>query len=372
MDQTCASTRWLVVCVLSLGGLALLSSAAEGSDHWLSFVPDQRALDTPECIRPAAAPAMGSSQGWHGSGAQSSSLFAAGTSPLEALERSTASSTAVNKSVSETATAETAIWASTYAGISRFQDHSDLDGFSAQTYGFIVGAGLNFGDDFLLGLLFGYERSNYDLNHHGGNGAMSSIRFGPYAVKRFGAWFVNANLTAAMHRIHYRRYTFGIFENRGTFATCDLTLATTIGREINLSDATMITPFGSLIYVRQSQKDYRESGFIPTGVSFDASHDAALTSRLGMRLRHIVKAGRMVMIFNLDGSWSHRCLFGGGGVLSTGTISGIGVGARNYFTYGANVVVPFSKSTSLVFAYNGRFGSDYVASFGSLSLRIAL
>ena len=117
-------------------------------------------------------------------------------SPVETLERwasSTANSAVAGKLA--TATREPAFWGELYAGRQKYQTRSSRSGLESCTTGVMMGVHYPIGADLLVGLMLGYERNNFDISHSGGHGDMDSLRFGPYASKRFGPWVVDASVT---------------------------------------------------------------------------------------------------------------------------------------------------------------------------------
>ena len=270
---------------------------------------------------------------------------------LEAWAKSSATSAAGGQTAG-LAMRGPSLWGMFYGGSSKYQNLSDRDGFRACTYGFLFGLSYPMGDDFLVGFMMAYEHSAFDIRHRGGNGDTESFRFGPYASKRFGAWYVNASLTAGLHWVDYRRYEFG-FENKGDYGACDLTLASTIGRDFQLSPAAVISPYVTMVYSYLNQKSFRETGFMPLARRYDSTQETGLTTYFGTRFRYDTTLCGMAMTLGLDAAWAHQCFYGDedqvpGYAISPGSIAGpkeqFGTGSRNFFVYGANVEIPLTDS----------------------------
>ncbi len=270
-----------------------------------------------------------------------------------------------------------------YGGTSNFQTRETRDGFRACTYGLTIGIDYPMGDGFLIGFLMGYEHSSFDMRHGRGDGDMESFRFGPYASKQFGAWYVNASLTAGLHWIDYTRqvpFAPPFIKNKGNYQACDVNLSATVGHDFQVTDSILLSPYGTLSYTYLNQTSFRESGFVPTATRYDSTQDTALTSFLGVRGRYAGEIFGTAMALNLNAAWAHRCFFGDETQAPFHAVSGfqmgpqqnLGSSSRNYFVYGANVVLPLTESTSLTAGYNGRFGSDHVTHFGTVAVRIAL
>ena len=314
------------------------------------------------------------------------------------------------------------LWGSFYGGTSRYQGHDGRDGFQACTHGATIGIEYNLTEDFLVGFLIAYERSRLKFGQGatsttikppglfdpfiiaetqtetGGSASMESLRFGPYASKRFGLWFVNASITAGLHQVKYQRgmlsagtqtgaITGTVYNTwadgatvKGRYDAWDIALSGTVGRDIPLSSNDTLSPFTTLTYAYINQDSFDETGDVSLARKFESTQETALISYLGARYRHTGELCGMPLAVNLNAAWAHQWFYGDEQQVARGTVTNTAYGSKqrlgsttkDYVVYGASVEMPISENTSLSVGYNGQYGTDHITHFGSISLRIAL
>ncbi|MBT3278057.1 MAG: autotransporter outer membrane beta-barrel domain-containing protein [Phycisphaerales bacterium] len=311
-----------------------------------------------------------------------------------------------------------ALWGSFYGGSSRYQDHDGRNGFQACTYGAIIGAEYDMGDDFLIGFMVAHERSRLKFGtgssanttigllyiidemrtETGGNASLETLRFGPYASKQFGKWFVNGSITAGLHKAKYQRgmlsegtqtgsITGTLYNSwsdsetvKGSYNAWDLAFSGSVGRDIQLSDNDLLTPYAALTYNYIQQDGFTESGDISISRKFGSTQETALTSYLGARYHHNGDLFGMPVALSVNAAWAHQCLFGDEKQSGRGTVTNLPYGPsqrlgstnNDYIVYGASLDMPLCESTSLSVGYNGQYGSDHITHFGSVQLHVAL
>ena len=245
--------------------------------------------------------------------------------------------------------------------------HTGSDGNAARldrsAGGLVMGADGALGDTLRVGALWGYSRTNVDVDARSSSGQIDSYHLGAYAGGQWGAAAIRTGIAYSWHDVHTTRSiafpgvsdTARASYNGGTFqAFGELGYGFDLGR-------TRVEPFANIAYVRARSDAFDETGGDAALTGGKASTDITF-STLGLRAATSFDFGNAQATFRAGAGWRHA--FGdrtpvtqmryiaGGNALS---IAGLPV-TRDAATVDAGLEVAISQKASLGVSYSGQFG----------------
>ncbi|HEX7848794.1 MAG TPA: autotransporter-associated beta strand repeat-containing protein [Sphingomonas sp.] len=245
--------------------------------------------------------------------------------------------------------------------------HSGSDGNAARldrsTGGLLMG--LDAGSETVrLGAVWGYSRTNIDVDARGSSGKIDSYHLGAYAGGQWGAAAIRAGVAYSWSDLHTtRNIAFPGFSdttrasyNGGTFqAFGELGYGFDLGR-------TRLEPYANAAYVRARTSGFGESGGDARLSGARAATDVTFTT-IGLRTATSFDLGGAQATLRAGAGWRHAfgdaapvtaLRYRAGG--SAFTIAGLPA-ARDAATIDAGLDIAISGRTSIGLSYGGQFGN---------------
>lgn len=258
--------------------------------------------------------------------------------------------------------------------------HTGTDGNAARldrsTSGLLMGIDFAAGEGTRLGIVWGYDHSEVDLDQRAATGKIDGYHFGAYAGRGWGALTMRAGIAYSWQDIHTnRQVTFaGIADapaatyGGGTFQSFgELSYALHAG-------AATLEPYIEGVYVRARTNEFAETGGDAKLSGARSALDVTFTT-LGLRAANDFNLGGARATVRLGGGWRHafgdvapvtamRYLAGS----ATFAITGLPV-ARNTAALDAGLDVALSDRASIGISYTGQFGDRMSEQAAKASLR---
>lgn len=274
------------------------------------------------------------------------------------------------------------LWGQAFGGHANQSQRDQIDGYSADYGGALIGLDRDVGHDWRLGGVFSYSsataRNDGDTN--GDNTRINSYGLFGYGSYVAATWY--ANVSAGIVKQNYsttRTIDFTGFSGsaNGSFSGQQYVARGEVGYPIVLSNFT-VTPLASLTYSYLKQDAYTESGGNGAALSVDSSHTTSVSSDIGAKFEKefVTSAGNLVPEIRL--AWRHE--YDNTRVRTTANFAGDPTGASSFTTLGASPVKDsalFSLGLTLLKAndlsvtvrYEAQVGGGYRSQAGSLRLR---
>jgi len=188
-------------------------------------------------------------------------------------------------------------------GEARQSSDKGINGYSADTYSIALGADKQVNKNFLLGASLGYIHSDSDVSGITGSGSDSST----YMLSAYGSyefspsWYLDGVLSYGRVALDTKRTAAG---NRlvGDTNANQWNLSIGVAKEIALSEAITVKPFGQLHYTNVSINGYREKGGA-AALLYKSNTIDSLVSEIGVGAER-----KLVNGWSVNGSlaWEHE------------------------------------------------------------------
>jgi outer membrane autotransporter protein len=179
-------------------------------------------------------------------------------------------------------------------------------GFDFHTAGFTVGGDYRFTDRFLLGMAFGYVKTNAEFDSSAGNfsnKAYSLSAFGTYYILE--KLYVDGIVTYGWDNYTTERNVTGTGTAKGSPSGTHLAPSLSAGYNFNLGALTF-GPTGRLEYVRVDIDAYREHGASPFDLSIRSQTIESLTTAFGGQATYAISTSVGVFLPLVRAEWVHE------------------------------------------------------------------
>lgn len=274
------------------------------------------------------------------------------------------------------------VWGQAFGGHASQDARDQIDGYSANYAGVLVGVDTALTPNWVAGGVFAY--SNTAVNNTGST-AGDSTRVSAYGLTGYASysgdpWYVN--LSAGVTPQHFnttREVNFEGFSGQadGSFSGQQYVARAEFGVPLQLAYATL-TPEATLTYSYSHQSAYQESGGNGAALAVDAMHDTSVRSSLGARIERGFKTSYGEVVPQVSANWVHefdhsRVITGASYAAdATGQTAFTTVGASpigDYADLGLGVTMLRASNLSVTARYELQAGKGFVSQTGSLRLR---
>ncbi|CAN1514789.1 Outer membrane autotransporter barrel [Methylophilaceae bacterium] len=259
------------------------------------------------------------------------------------------------------------------------KERSDVDGYQADTGGFVLGGDKVVGNgDARFGAAFAYGSTG--ISGKGANTAnrtdidsYQGIFYGSYNA---GAWYADASLGYGRHQYDTKRVVSLVGANlTGSHNANQYSAKLGFGLPFS-SGVTTITPLANLAYVKLDQNGYTESDRNDTGaaLSVDSTKTESLRSGLGAKLSVALATGELSPTLEARAVWNHEfadtnqnitASFYGGDSFTTNGVSQ----SRDSANLGVGVSLKSKNGQTLSVNYDAEVKNDYVSHTAALKAR---
>lgn len=251
------------------------------------------------------------------------------------------------------------------------QDEDDgFTGYDYDVYGATLGVDRMFHDKYIAGISIGYSATDIDVDRDQGDGDIDTVYgslYGSYYIKQ---GYIDAVLSYGRQDYdNKRRITIGPIQRTArSDHNGDLYSAFMEGGyNINIH-AWVLQPFASLQYIYLDEDGFTEKGADSANLTIDDRKTESLVSELGLRVSHVFKLKRSLLIPEASVAWNYdydiddrtiKASFEGAPT-SAFSIDGEDV-ANSGATVGAGVSLINNDGFSMSLKYNGEFRDNYDA-----------
>ncbi len=198
----------------------------------------------------------------------------------------------------------TGVWIQGYGFRGEQDRRNNVDGYSADAYGFGVGADTEINPDLRVGAFLSYGQA--DINDSGVNlgnkTEINSYQATLFSSKIMDGWYWNAGLSAAKHDYDTKRIVLSNVVS-GKHEAMQYSAKIDAGLPFKLSRATL-TPIASLAYSRLNEDGYSESGVGALSIG-DRDTDS-LRSGLGAKALIPLSDSSIKTSLELRTIWNHE------------------------------------------------------------------
>ncbi|WP_425511466.1 autotransporter domain-containing protein [Pararobbsia alpina] len=273
------------------------------------------------------------------------------------------------------------VWGQAYGGHASQGEIGQVDGYSANYGGLLIGADKAVNDNWRVGGVFSY--SNTAVNSTGDTAGDTTTINGygliGYASYTASQWYVNLSGGVIQQQYDTTRQ----FSMQGLSGTADghfsgqqYVARAEAGYPLALGGITL-TPLASLTYSYQDQGSYTESGGNGAALSVDASHASSVRSSLGAKLEEGFSTHYGEIVPEVQVQWIHE--YDHTAQVTGASYAGDPTGVTAFTTVGATpvsdladlslgVTLVRANNMSLTVRYELQAGSGFVSNTGVLRL----
>jgi outer membrane autotransporter protein len=278
--------------------------------------------------------------------------------------------------------AQWGVWGQAFGGHASQGERDQVDGYSANYGGLLVGADRAINDRWQAGGAFTY--SNTAINSTGDT-AGDTTRVNSYGLIGYASyagtpWYVNLSGALVQQQFDTTRLiNFQGFSGaaNGHFSGQQYTARAEGGYPLALGGVTL-TPLASLTYSYLNQGSYTESGGNGAALSVDSSHVTSVTSSLGTKLEKGFSTHYGELVPEVQVQWIHE--YDRAGQVTGASYAGDPTGQTAFTTVGAKtlsdladvslgVTLLRANNLSLSLRYELQAAPDFLSQTGTLRLR---
>ena len=253
--------------------------------------------------------------------------------------------------------------------------------FDFHTLGITLGADYRFTEQLILGLAFGYLRTNSDLDAAAGDSRTNGYSLSGYTNYFItDRWYVDSIATFGWNAYHTERDIIGANATaRGRTDGTQFAISTSTGYNFNTGPFTFGPTFG-VNYIRAHIDGYEERGGEPFNVRIDGQTIESVTTALGGQAMYAISMGWGVLMPQLSFDWDHE--YKGDSRTVTGTVVAAPATVttvqtnrpdRNYFNLGVGVSATFRGGVSAFLRFDEVLGRENFTSHSfNLGVRFEL
>lgn len=274
------------------------------------------------------------------------------------------------------------VWGQAFGGHASRNESDQVDGYSANYGGLMIGADRAVTDRWRVGGVFSY--SNAAINNTGDT-AGDSTRVNAYGLIGYASYVANrwyANLSAGVVQQRYDTNRIVSFpgvqgQANGSFNGQQYVARGEVGYPLALGPAT-VTPLASLTYSYLHQSAYTETGGNGAALAVDATHLTSVSTDLGAKIERQMSTAYGVLVPELTLAWRHE--YDNTRALTNATFAADPSGQTSFTALGASPITNLAvitagvtllreRNLSLTARYEAQLGSGYVAQAGTLRLK---
>ncbi len=202
------------------------------------------------------------------------------------------------------------VWGQAFGGHAQQGTVDQIDGYSANFGGLMIGADKAIGDHWLAGGAFSYSNTLIDgtTDSTGDSARVNGYGLIGYASYTGSPWYVTLNGGVIQQQFDTTRQVdlpgFSSVAD-GQFSGQQYVASAEAGWPLALGSFTL-TPLGRLTYSYQHQNGYTESGGGGAALSVDAAHDTSVRSALGAKLERGFETAFGTVVPGLQAKWVHE------------------------------------------------------------------
>ncbi len=274
------------------------------------------------------------------------------------------------------------LWGQAFGGHASQDARDDVDGYSANYGGLLIGADKALNDKWRIGGVFQYAHTaiNNSDNTSGDSTGVNGYGLIGYASFTGSPWYVNMSGAAVLQRYDTeRRVTMPGFEGvaNGGFNGQQYVASVEGGWPLAVGSATL-TPLASLTYSYLNQNSYTETGGNGAALHVDSSSASSVRSALGAKIEKAYDTSYGQIVPELRAAWVHEY---NRTRQSTGaSFAGDPTGATGFTTVGMTPVSNLAdislgltllraNNLSVTARYELQAGSGFISNTGILRLQ---
>ncbi|WP_052765531.1 autotransporter domain-containing protein [Pandoraea apista] len=202
------------------------------------------------------------------------------------------------------------VWGQAFGGHASQSARDDVDGYSANYGGLLVGADRAFGDRVRAGGAFQFSRTviNNDGSTSGNSTSVNGYGLIGYAAYTGEPWYVNLTGSVVLQRYDSKRFVTmqgfngvanGNFNGQQYVASAEFGWPLAVGRAI-------VTPLASVTYSYLNQNSYTETGGNGAALSVGSAGSSSVRSALGARFAVPFETSTGTWVPELSVRWVHE------------------------------------------------------------------
>jgi outer membrane autotransporter protein len=274
------------------------------------------------------------------------------------------------------------VWGQAFGGHASQDERDDVDGYSANFGGLLLGVDHPVNDAWRAGGVFSY--SNAAINNTGDTAGdttrVNSYGLMGYAIYTAPRWYANFSAGAVQQRYDTNRavnLTGFSGDASGGFNGTQYVARAEAGYPLAVGVAT-VTPLASLTYSYLHQNAYTETGGDGAGLSVGAAHTTSVDSDFGVKIQRELSTSYGELVPELGLAWRHE--YDNTRVQTAASFAADPTGQTSFTSLGASpvadeavvslgVTLLHANNLSVTARYELDAGSRYLAQGGSLRLR---
>lgn len=251
------------------------------------------------------------------------------------------------------------VWAQGFGSSGELDGNDNAADLDSHEYGFLGGVEGFVADDWRLGLLAGYSRTDFDVDDRSSSGDSDNLHLGLYGGTEFGNLGLRAGLAQSWHWVDTKRQALGE-TLKANYDARTFQAFTEIGYRIDAHTA-WLEPFANLAYVRHHTEAFSESGG-DAALDVDAETTDTGFTTLGVRGAVDFVLGNMAATARGSAGWRHAFgdkvpesvnAFAGGADF---TVEGTPI-AEDAAVIEAGLDFAMTRTATLGLSYAGQFSS---------------
>ena len=255
-----------------------------------------------------------------------------------------------------------AVWGQGFGSWGHSNGNANAGGIDRSTGGFVAGIDAAVADDWRVGVLTGYSRSDYDSGSQHASAGSDDYHFGVYGGTQWGRLALRLGGTFTWHDVSSNRVVaLPDFVNslRADYGASTSQAFGELGYRID-AGAFGLEPFANLAFVNLHSNSFTELGGAAALTSASGDIDTAFTT-LGVRASTDFMLGTVLATVRGTAGWQHaygditpvsQMSFAGGSQFS---VSGVPIATDAAVTT-AGIDLHIARDTTLGISYNGQFG----------------
>jgi outer membrane autotransporter protein len=275
-----------------------------------------------------------------------------------------------------------AMWGQAFGGHASQSERDQVDGYSANFAGLLVGVDRAVSDQWRVGGVFSYSGAavNNTGDTAGDNTRINSYSLIGYASYVTGSWYANLAAGAVQQRYDTNRQidiTGFSGDASGSFNGQQYVARGEFGYPLAVGPVT-VTPLASLTYSYLHQSAYTETGGDGAALSVGATHTTSVTTDIGTKIEHNFETSYGVVVPDLTMAWRHE--YNNAQAQTTATFAGDPSGATSFTTLGNTPVTNSAvlslgmtllraNNLSMTARYEVQLGAGYLSQAGIVRLR---
>lgn len=267
------------------------------------------------------------------------------------------------------------LWLKGFGGNASRDAKDGFAGSDDHVYGAMLGYDTRVMGGWLVGVAFGYAKTNVNLtDYRSGDGAdVETFQLTGYFARSFGKWYVDSMLTFAAQEYATSRNTHLTGTAAGDFKGSLYGVRVLAGMPVSVSDDVTVTPYGGVEANRIHQRAYSENGAGALSLNVAANTVDRVRSIVGaeVAMRKELESGG-VLRPSAKLNWRHEfkdegvntvtSLVGGGGQFET-----VGQSIdRNVYGVSARLNWEVTEFTNLAIELGAERGSGYRSTSGQV------